>query len=521
MPGVEEGPPTGPFISGVASAAEPIPAAPTAAPLGERAARGVAWMVLQGLGSKIIAIAGQVALAWLLGRKDFGQVGLAYAIFGFASILQQSGLREILVQRHRHLRRWENAAFWMSLAGGLLSAVFMLAAAPAASVLFESPRLTGLVAVLSLTGPIAALAIVPTSRLQIDLRFRYLSIVNIVSSTATVLLNVLFAYLGFGAYSFILPLPIVAALRTVLLLAAAPPAIRLRFQFRRWRYLVGDSGLAIASVVCIVVSMQGDYLILGYRYGDEQVGLYFFAFNLSSQTMQLLAANIAGVLFPTLSKLQMEPRRQCHAFVRASRLSAVLGVPFCLIQAAVAAPAFALLFDPKWQASVQVFQVLSLGMASLTASIAAGSMMQAQGRFRLLFFVSFAFAALFIAAVWIAASVGQARAVAVAVAIYTMVTGPLNIYFAIRPVGGGWKQVCEVYVMPFLAAALATAVPYLLIRHVVMAHYTGVVRNWTEMLLIGLLTLAIYLPLVRYFMPADWNELLGRARGFLRTRATP
>ena len=95
------------------------------------------------------------------------------------------------------------------------------------------------------------------ARLQIDLRFRLLSLVTIISSTTTVLLSVLFAYLGLGPYSFILPMPLVAALRTTILLAAERPAVRPRLQFRRWRYLLGDSGLAIATVVCIAVSMQG------------------------------------------------------------------------------------------------------------------------------------------------------------------------------------------------------------------------------------------------------------------------
>src|SRR6266550_2310773 len=364
------------------------------------------WVVMQAVGSKLIAIAGQVALAWILGRKDFGQVGLAYAIFGFAGILQQSGLREILIQRQHHFRRWENAAFWMSIAGGVIPGLIMLALAPIAAVLFHSPRLAGLVAVLALMGPINSLAVVSTARLQAELRFRLLSVITMICTVMTVALNVLFAWKGLGAYSFVLPLPIVAALRTAIILLADRPTVKPKLQLRRWRYLFGDSGWAIITTACIAISLQGDYLILGYFHGEDIVGLYFFAFSLSAQTVQLLAANTAGVLYPALSKLQLEPPRQCQAFIRASRLSAVIGVPLCFLQAALAAPAFALFFDPKWREAVPVFQVLSVGMASMMASVAAGSMMQAQGRFKLLFQVSLAFAILFVVMVAIAAMLG-------------------------------------------------------------------------------------------------------------------
>lgn len=514
--------PPAPAMSGLDAPAGVLSAATAlaTAPLGDRAARGIAWMVFQSFGSKLISLFGQVALAWLLGRKEFGQVALAYAIFGFASVLQQSGLREILVQRYQHFRRWENAAFWMSLVGGFLSAGFMIAVAPAASAIFKSPGLLGLMAVLALTGPISALAVVPMARLQIELRFRLLSVITIICSIVTVVLNVLFAYSGFGAYSFILPLPIVAALRTLILIAADPPRVRPRLHLRRWRYLLGDSGLAVATVLCIILSTQGDYLLLGYRHGEEQVGLYFFAFTLSAQTMQLLAGNIAGVLFPTLTKLQHDPQRQCQAFTRASRLAALVGVPFCFLQAALAAPVFALLFDSKWQPSVPIFQALSLGMASLMSSIAAGSMMQAQGRFNLLFYVSLGFAIFFVSLVGVATWLGQAFAVAVAVAIYATITGPLNVYFAIRLVGGGWRQVWEIYAVPYLAAALATGLPFLLVHSLVAQRLPAWGANGIQIILIGLLAVILYLPLVRCLAPTDWRELLDRARSFLRPRQT-
>jgi PST family polysaccharide transporter len=83
--------------------------------LARRTASGFVWMTTQSLGLKLLSAASQLALAWLLQPTEFGLIGLAYAVTGFTALIQQAGLREILVQRHNRFRRWSNAAFWMSL----------------------------------------------------------------------------------------------------------------------------------------------------------------------------------------------------------------------------------------------------------------------------------------------------------------------------------------------------------------------------------------------------------------------
>src|SRR6188472_3069998 len=89
------------------------------APLGSQVASGFSLMLLQSLAGKVIAAAGQIILAWYLRPQEFGIVGLAFTISGLVALLQQAGLREILIRRSRTFSRWANAAFWMSLTTGL------------------------------------------------------------------------------------------------------------------------------------------------------------------------------------------------------------------------------------------------------------------------------------------------------------------------------------------------------------------------------------------------------------------
>jgi O-antigen/teichoic acid export membrane protein len=466
--------------------------------------------VAQTLGAKLVGIFGQIALAWYLRPEDFGAVGLAYTVAAFAGLIQQSGLKEILIQRQRHFRRWANAAFWLSITLGLLAASIMVLAAPVAARLYKSPQLPGLVTVLALAVPLDALCVVPFALLHIHLRFRALAVLSFLGAATTTGLTVFFAYHGFGPYSFVLPRPLVALLQVAVLWWLTKPRIRSSLQIRRWSLIIGDMGLITAAWVCYTVIAQGDYVILGMRHPAYIVGIYYFAFNLSRQTFAVLNTNLWGVLMPALTRLQDQPQRQLQAFLSASRTLAVVGVPLSLLQAALADPIVHLIFGQQWLPSIHVLEVLTLGATLMLVGSPGVSLLQARGRFRLMLKVAMAFAPVFVILVAVAAYAGAALSVAIAVAIFYGFYGVAHLYAAIRPIGGTWSQVWEVYAAGLGPAVLSNGTAYLL-GHLL----AGAPDHWLRLAIILSCSVMLYPPLLRWLAPRAWQELLHRLRGLI------
>ena len=102
------------------------PPRPQTSTLAQKTVSGFFWLTAQTLGSKLVNTVGQVILARLLLPESWGLVGEAYTITAFAGLIQQAGLREILIQRQSHFRRWANPAFWMSLTLGCMGALIMV-----------------------------------------------------------------------------------------------------------------------------------------------------------------------------------------------------------------------------------------------------------------------------------------------------------------------------------------------------------------------------------------------------------
>ncbi len=465
-------------------------------------------MVGRTVGTKVVGIAGFILLAYLLDPEDWGLAGMTYIVVFFANLIQQAGLREVLIRRGAKFARWATSAFWMATAFGVLAAVFMIAMAPLAAKVFAEPRVAGLLFVVALIGPLNGVAVVPHVQLQIELRFRLLAILTFCFEATEMLLRVVFAWQGLGAYSFILPLPIMALLRAITFWAVVRPPVRLRPQLNRWRYLVGDTGIMLGTGVLIIVIALSGQIVLSLLGSTDDVGVYQFAFNLSMQTVVLFSLNLGHVLLPALSKLKEDPSRQAQAFLRAARLLALLGVPACLLLAATAAPLVRAVFDPRWLSSIPIIQMLSIGMAFRLAWDAGRSLMQAQGRFRTHLLMHILYAAFALGVVTIGALVGGPFGVAVGAAVSYAVIGPLDLYVTTRVAGGRWRDVWRIYAWP-MAVGLLSVAGSLALASLIPEMPS---RDWIALAFVAGISPLVYVLVIRKVAPEPWQELVSRLR---------
>ena len=490
-------------------AAGPVPPLNVAPPLGSLAARGFAWTVLNTVATKIVGLGSQIVLAWLLLGPDFGLAALTATVASFANLLRDAGLTQVLIHRQHKFHLWANSVFWLSLALSAVSSLLTVAFAPLAARIFHEPGLVPLLWISAAGGFLGGLAMLPTIRLQIDLRFGALSVVNAMMALATAALAVLLAWLGAGAYSLVVPLAATGALRAAAVWWLAPVPLLPRPQARRWRFLWSDSTVLLATAVAGTLISQGDYLALGLFHDAATVGLYFFAFALSTQTVQLVTVNVMGVLFPTFGRLGGDPKRQVEACLRATRIVAAVGVPLCFFQAAVADPVMRLLFGQKWLAAIPVLQILSLGMAAPLITGPATSLLQAQGRFRLYLGIAVSFGVIFVLAVGVGAASGGAVSVAVAVTLVNLLLQPIGPYLAMKPGGVDARVVLMLWTKPLLIGA-AGALPAML----VMASYSGSSQGTLLIQLTAATMTAVPTALfaMRFIEPVAWNELCQRWR---------
>jgi PST family polysaccharide transporter len=470
--------------------------------------KGALWVFTQTAATRLLQVLVQIVLAWLLTPEDFGEVGITLAISGIISACFAFGLEDVLLQRGRAMRLWAGSVFWVSLGIGFAGAAALLTAAPIAALVYGQPRLAALIAIAAIGSPVAALEILPGTFLRSRLDFFSISLVTFAEAVVAGGLSVVLAGLGFGPYSLVLPSPVAAAARVAALWLIARPGVSLASSGRRWRLLMPSAWASLGTRLLYTVIRQTDYVILGLFVGEAEVGVYYFAFKLAIQPLRMLAGSLSTVLFPALVQLRDDRQRQLDAALLVSEMVAIIAMPVCFLQAALAGPVLTLLFGTKWDATRPLIELLSIGLAFDSVSWTAGSLLPARGEFGRNFRYAAILAPTAAVLVGIGAFVGGAVGTAAAVAAYFAVVQPLFSYAVFKGSGRvGWRAVASLYVMPasICAVTIGSAAWFL---DLIAA------SNLLRICAMPILTFAAYVPLIRVACPTATGLLLDRVLGF-------
>lgn len=412
-------------------------------------------MLAQNVVARVCSLGSQLALARLLDPADFGLIGLTYTVTTIASTLTSVGVEDVIIQRKRSLYLWSGAAFWINLSLSTAGGLLVLLLAPVAAAVYHTPNLFGLLAILAISMPLGGLASVPGMILRAQMQFGIFAIYGSFEMIAQVIMTVGLAWGGYGAYSFVIPAPILAIVRAIVwwLLITSKP--KLRAHRRRWKYLIRNTTAAFFSRIIVTFIGQGDYIVLGLLASENVVGRYYFGFRLAVQPLWVLAGNLGGILYPTLIQLKFDPERQGNAALKAAILLSYSVVPIAFMQAAVASPILSSFFGQKWALSIPVIQLLSVGLALDAVSWIAGTLLAARGEF----VVGLRYVAIqvpiFFGLVTAGAILHEEVGVAVAVCVFYAITQPVFVYGVFRRVGVSMRQVASIYLRPILYSGIS------------------------------------------------------------------
>jgi O-antigen/teichoic acid export membrane protein len=246
------------------------------------------------------------------------------------------------------------------------------------SVTFSDPR-TGLL--LALASPlflIAAIGAVPQSKLQRELDFKRLAVIEAIAACAGTAIAVLLALLGVNAEALIAGALVTASISTGLLLLVAG-ATRPGWDVLASRDILRFGTPSALSSLLSTGTRNVDYVILGARMSPASVGLYWRAFQLGVDYQSKVSGIMLRIAFPVYS---YAGDRASIAALRARmvRMHATLLFPALALLIATAPVLVPWFYGATWEAAVQPAQILAIaGMASVL-NTGSGPLLMAVGR---------------------------------------------------------------------------------------------------------------------------------------------
>jgi O-antigen/teichoic acid export membrane protein len=242
-----------------------------------RAVKSAAWYGATRLWGQLISWAVTVLLARLLAPEDYGLYAIALSVLAMVELLQEFGLGTALIQRQDLTRAQVSAVFWVVASTSLLLTGLTMVAAGAISRIYGEPGLAWPLRLLCLTFLLNSLGTVPYSLLTKNINLRRRSLAEAFGVTASALVALSLAYLGFGVVALVVGHLARAVVLNVGLAFFAGWAPTLEVDFRGMRKLLSFGMSVAGSQLVATFTTTTNTFVIARLLSSTAVGLFSMA----------------------------------------------------------------------------------------------------------------------------------------------------------------------------------------------------------------------------------------------------
>lgn len=398
------------------------PLEPSREAVGARATKGARWTSFASATIQVVQIAAGAVIADLLGPGEFGLVGLVTVVTLFVEIIKDLGFSLAIVQAEKRPSDAQlSSLFWLNIAFGLAITVGLFLLAPTLSSLLNSDEIVGLIRFAGLGFLLSAPSVVHTGLLRRELRFETLTYIRYVQLLGLVVLPVVLAWKGYGAWSIVWGSNATALMTSIALMIVNPWRPSLRWVPRDSAAFMRFGGTVSVTRVVNYVTQNGDRILVGAWLGKVSLGYYNLGFRLVLMPVRLFGTVAVEVLMPAMSRFQSNTSRMGRVYRRTIGLVSVMSVSAMMVVAANAESLIDLVFDADWLPASKTVTILAFagcfqGVIGVTPPV-----LMALGRTKLLLGAALSLAAVCLTAYIIGAQYGvESVALGFAIALAVM-----------------------------------------------------------------------------------------------------
>lgn len=470
-----------------------------------RTGRQAVWNYVVFVASKSSTLIMTVVLARLLTPADFGLFALALAVITLFDYVKDLGVGAALVQNRTSWAKLAPTGLTLTLAFGVAFGGVVLIAADVIAAALDHPALAPLLRVLAACLAISAIGGFPAAALRRRLDFRARLVPEFLGAAVKTVLTIALAWGGLGVWSLAWGQLAAVTVTTILYWQRARVSPQLGYDRDIAKALLRFGAPASALSLIAFAIYNIDYLVIGIRLTDADLGLYTLAYRLPQLLVLALCAVVGEVLFSALSQLQEDLPALTDQYVRVVLVVMALTAPIGLAMAATAPAIVDVMYGADYAGSAAPLALLSIYTVLYSMGFHTGDVYKAIGRPGLLTAINAAKLLLLIGPIWFAAGHGIVWVAAALLAV-EVVHVAIRILVVRRIIGVSLVRLMHATVPPLAAAAVAA---------VAIWQLTALIDNWASIVQLLALTpvfLAIYVCGLKIVSPKLVRDTLNLVR---------
>lgn len=317
---------------------------------------GLFKMMLSVILSRAGSLITQVVAAWYLIPEQFGLYASVYSVAAIAMSVKNGSFLSLMLHKEPNEKiELRNIAIVINI---LLFLVLCLL-----SLMHSNETASILMMIFSLVVLFSVFGLDLRLEFSVNNDFFKLANLEVYSSIIQQIVSILCLIIGFGVFSLAIGFAAVTLFEFVYkyrLIGFCNEKISLKMSvFHKY---FSECKWLIASAIVMGVALQGDYFALSITTSFYILGIYFFAFQLTSAASQLITSAIRSVMVPTLINYKSNTPKLNEEFNFYSNLVFVWSIIFVFSGIVLSNFLIDLVWSGKWSMAIPVVNALLLSL---------------------------------------------------------------------------------------------------------------------------------------------------------------
>ena len=424
------------------------------------ATRGMLWNALE----KFSVQAGQLIIGIVLARilmpEDFGLIGMLSIFIAISQTFIDSGMGSGLIQKKERKDIDFSTVFVFNFAVSTTFYLVLFFTAPLIADFYNMPQLVVLTRVLAIIIIINSLAIVQRSRLTINIDFKTIAKVNVVSVFTSGAFGIFFAYIGYGVWALVIQQLVNALVSVIMFWFLSKWKPSFLFSKQSFKDLFGYGSKLLISGLYGQTMANIYNIAIGKAFSAAELGFYTRAKSFAELTAGTVTSVMHQVSFPILASLQEDRKRMVHVFGRMIRMSSFLIFPAMTMLALLADPIVRLLLTDKWLPVVPLLQWMCFARIFYPISVINMNILNAIGRSDLFLKVDLSKFPILVVALIVTIPLGV-KAMVIGHVVTSFISFIINSYMPGRLFGYGTLSQLKEMIPVFIATGITALIVFL------------------------------------------------------------
>lgn len=348
--------------------------------------RKLASLIMNAGVTKGLGLATHFILSSYLSPDEFGIYAIVVTISAFLLVVRNGGVQQYLIHRFEDMSQLRGVAYRYGLLFNAAAMILLVMVARPISNFYESPILFELLLIVAASIPISTVWFIYRAELLAQAKFDRVSVIAVVSDLAKYSLTIALVVKGCGLYGLVIPLLVEACLLAALGRANTKNPIKMNKDRRLETEIFGAAKWIMLSNLAVALTKQGDYFALSIFVEKNDLGTYYFAYQLVFSVAVFFITVSELVLIPVFSRSKEDRAGLIELFTTSVMLSTIVAVGISLVLHEIIGHLIAMLWGGKWDSAIQVTLAFLPLVVILNVFYMTRALADAMGRWRSRFF---------------------------------------------------------------------------------------------------------------------------------------